>query len=307
MGILRAGSKGIEVEHLQLRLRRLGLYDGAVNGRLGTSTVKAIKKYEVAHGLKVDGFVGATEGKQIKQASLKKPVFVGLARGDSGQRVADVQHDLKGLGFFKGSVSGRFDTATRAAVKRFERANKLSHADGVADLRTETLLDQRMAKLTSKKHPAVQPPPSDYHRVVFRGGLMNVRTKVMLQRAELYWKGAGTFTVTQGSYHKGVAASAGTHDGGGALDLSVRGKSQAQINQMVKSLRQAGFAAWQRTPADGFAPHIHAVAIGDREAAPLAKSQMQSYFAGRNGLRNNGPDRNANLGRPYPTWAKKFD
>ena len=149
-------------------------------------------------------------------------------------------------------------------------------------------------------------PPSDYHRVVFRGERMNVRTKVMLQRAELY-KGGAPFTVTQGSYSKGVAASAGTHDGGGALDVSVRGKSQAEINRMVKALRRAGFAAWQRTPADGFSPHIHAIAIGDREAAPLAKQQMQSYFAGRSGLRGNAPDRNRALGRPDPTWAKKFD
>jgi hypothetical protein len=34
---------------------------------------------------------------------------------------------------------------------------------------------------------------------------------------------------------------------------------------------------------------------------------MQSYFDGRNGLANNGRDRNANVGRPWPTWAAKFD
>ena len=306
MTTLRAGSKGTEVENLQLRLRRLGLYGGQVNGVVGKLTVAAVKRYEVAHGLKADGFVTAAEALRIKKDSLKKASREGLERGDSGVRVKDVQHDLAGLGFFKGKLSGRFDAATAAAVKKYERARHLP-ADGVADLKTEKLLDRQMAKVDAARHPAVKAPPSDYHRVTFRGGQMNVRTKVLLQRAEIYWKGGATFSVTQGSYHTGVAASAGTHDGGGALDLSVRGKSQAQINQMVKALRQAGFAAWQRTPADGFAPHIHAIAIGDRQAASLAKSQVQKYFAGRNGLANNGPDRNRAVGRPYPTWAKKFD
>lgn len=308
MPIIRAGSTGVAVESLQLQLRRLGLYDGPVTGRLGNKAVKAIEAYEAANGLKVDGFVGAKEAAKIKRDSLEKGMFKGLQRGDRGERVEDIQHDLKGLGFYKGGLSGRFDAATQAAVKSFERTNRLKRAEGVADLGTETLLDKRMAGIDAAKHPNVQPPPSDYHRVVFRGGLMNVRTKVMLERAELYWSGKGTYVVTQGSYNRGgVAASAGSHDGGGALDISVSGKSQADINRMVRSLRQAGFAAWQRTPADGFSPHIHAIALGDREASPLAKQQMQSYFAGRNGLANNGPDRNGNLGRPWPRWATKFD
>lgn len=307
MTILRAGSKGTDVENLQVRLRRLQLFDGAVTGKVGASTVKAVKAYEKANGLTVDGFVTEKEAKLIRRDSLKKVSLEGLERGDSGLRVKDLQHDLAGLGFFNGAVTGKFNEATRLAVKKFERANKIKKPDGVADLKSEGMLDRQMAKLSSLKHPKVAAPPSDYHRTVFRGGRMNVRTKVMLQRAELYWKGASKFSITQGSYSKGVSASAGTHDGGGALDISVRGKSAAQINQMVKSLRKAGFAAWQRTPADGFSSHIHAIAIGDREAAPLAKQQVQSYFNGRNGLRNNALDRNRNLGRPYPTWAQKFD
>ncbi len=305
MTILRAGSKGTEVETLQVRLRRLKLFGGAVNGKLGASTVKAVKAYEVAHALKVDGFVSDAEMKLIKRDSLRKPTLTGLKVGDSGVRVKGIQHDLVGLGFLKGKITGRFNAATKAAVAKFERANKLKR-DGVADLKTEGLLDRQMARLGALKHPKTAAPPSDYHRGVFRGARINVRTKVLLQRAELY-KGGARFKLTQGSYNKGVAASAGTHDGGGALDVSVRGKSQAEINRMVKALRRAGFAAWQRTPADGFSPHIHAIAIGDREAAPLAKRQVQSYFAGRSGLRGNGPDRNRALGRPYPTWAKKFD
>lgn len=307
MTTLRAGSSGRDVANLQLRLRRLELYDGKVTGKLGASTVKAVKAYELAHGLNADGFVTEKEALKIKRDSLKDATHAGFDVGDRGARVKDIQHDLAGLGFLKGKLSGRFDAATKAAVQRFELARKQSAPDGVADLNTEKLLDREMAKVDTLRNPSVKAPPSNYHRVQFRGSEMNVRTQVLLQRAEQYLKGDAQFSVTQGSYSTGVAASAGTHDGGGALDISVSGKSQAEIGKMVKALRQAGFAAWQRTPADGLPPHIHAIAIGDREAAPLAKQQVQNYFDGRNGLANNGPDRNAAVGRPYPRWAAKFD
>mgnify|MGYP001566888185 CR=1 FL=1 len=93
----------------QDEMRRLGLYDGPVTGRLGNKAVKAIEAYEAANGLRVDGFVGTKEAAQIKQDSLKKVSFKGLQRGDRGARVEDIQHDLKGLGFYKGGLSGRFD------------------------------------------------------------------------------------------------------------------------------------------------------------------------------------------------------
>jgi hypothetical protein len=81
--------------------------------------------------------------------------------------------------------------------------------------------------------------------------------------------------------------------------------SSATMQTVCQVLRKVGFAAWHRTPAQGFVHHIHACAIGDREMAPLARQQVQSYFNGRNGLSGNGPDTNAP--RPYPAWASKYN
>ena len=96
------------------------------------------------------------------------------------------------------------------------------------------------------------------------------------------------------------------HDGGGAVDLRVGGLSRATQLKFVKALRMAGFAAWSRGHNDGFAPHIHAVAIGDREASAPAKSQVREYFHGGDGLVGNHADYDAAVGRPYPSWAKKY-
>jgi len=144
-------------------------------------------------------------------------------------------------------------------------------------------------------------PPDDYSRLWVNGALLNARTLAMLDHAQaLYAAGGGTvdfrLALTQGSYNAGsVAASFGTHDGGGALDLSVRSRAdwsvlEAEIAPMIAALRAAGFAAWLRT-ADELHPgspiHIHAIAIGDAELSEAARAQLDGtfgYLRGYNGL-----------------------
>jgi hypothetical protein len=46
--------------------------------------------------------------------------------------------------------------------------------------------------------------------------------------------------------------------------------------KVVKALRMAGFAAWRRGEVDSFTPRLHAIAIGDRSAAQIAKDQVGS-------------------------------
>lgn len=98
-------------------------------------------------------------------------------------------------------------------------------------------------------------------------------------------------TVTQGSYNPGgVAASGGTHDGGGVVDLAPydhQGK--------VAALRRVGFAAWYRPELwrNGrrvWPDHIHAVLIGNRKLSTEARWQVTEYLAGRNGLADRGDD-----------------
>lgn len=93
-------------------------------------------------------------------------------------------------------------------------------------------------------------------------------------------------TIVQGSYHKGVGASAGTHDGGGVVDLA-----PADWEKKVRALRKVGFAAWYRPARPGvWGAHIHAVLIGNRQLSPSAQGQVIDYRNKRNGLADNGLD-----------------
>src|SRR5699024_4966479 len=129
-----------------------------------------------------------------------------------------------------------------------------------------------------------------YARSWWRGIQVDNYMILGLETAE---KKAGfRFRYTQGGYNAGgVTASAGTHDGGGAVDIDVRGMSRATINKIVNSLRKSGWAAWYRPYiANLWIAHIHAIQLGNARASSGAKHQIREYKAGRNGLANYGPD-----------------
>lgn len=126
-------------------------------------------------------------------------------------------------------------------------------------------------------------------RTIWRGKTLNKRTVAMILAAEKIYK--SQFRIIQGSYNKNVPASAGTHDGGGAVDIDVIKKSPAQRRAVVLAFRQVGFAAWLRTPAQGRWPyHVHAIAIGDKDLSRGAAVQVAEYKRKRNGLANRGKD-----------------
>lgn len=137
-------------------------------------------------------------------------------------------------------------------------------------------------------------------RVSMDGKTINKRTYDMINRAEA--RMGFDLWIVQGSYNDGVSASAGTHDGGGAIDFSVRGLSESQIREAVWQLRCVGFAAWYRAPRAGvWGAHIHAIAIGDGELSSGARAQVQEYYAGYDGLAGNGRD-TWRRPDPIPVW-----
>lgn len=112
--------------------------------------------------------------------------------------------------------------------------------------------------------------------------------------------------VTQGSYNgTRVAASAGTHSGGGTLDL------RQYSDSTVRLLREAGAASWKRTPAQGFAYHNHLVLNGCPHNSP-ARYQVQAWLDGYNGLgymgrryRDDGPDVGFRTWSEGVAWMKR--
>ncbi len=121
-----------------------------------------------------------------------------------------------------------------------------------------------------------------YGHVWWRGFHLDNRTVSALEWVEK--KSGQTIILTQGSYNPGgVSASAGTHDGGGTVDIRTIHLSRKKRIQLMHWLKKAGFAAWYRKPPV-FPYHIHAVLLAHRTASAGAKAQMTSYLNHRSGL-----------------------
>ena len=145
---LEFGSRGSDVLQLQKALLELGFNPNGTDGKFGRGTETAVKAYQAARGLEVDGkagtltltmLYGETSG---ESGTITTPVTTNpntLKYGDSGSRVTEMQTALVKLGYNTNGVDGRFGAGTQRAVISFQKDNGLE-ADGLAGTKTLELL-----------------------------------------------------------------------------------------------------------------------------------------------------------------------
>lgn len=93
--------------------------------------------------------------------------------------------------------------------------------------------------------------------------------------------------IIQSAYNTGVAASAGTHDRDGCLDVYIEGLDWWDAQRF---LRECGWAAWYRYPPK-FGRHIHMISLGC--TGPLGiyvPGQIADYYNHRTGLAGHAAD-----------------
>lgn len=124
--------------------------------------------------------------------------------------------------------------------------------------------------------------PGPLDRCTYRGAQMDEKTKAAIQRLEAAL--GYPLTITQGCYSTAVGASAGTHAGGGVVDLAPWDHARK-----VKIGRDQAWAIWYRPELwrDGrriWPAHCHAVLIGHEALSDEAADQVEEYLAGGDGL-----------------------
>jgi peptidoglycan hydrolase-like protein with peptidoglycan-binding domain len=221
----------------------------------------------------------------ILLAAQRDPVKSGTGvTPGSGPSVLLVERALAARHLLAGTyVDGHFGTVTKSAYAAYQRSLGYTGLDANG-LPGRTSL----TKLGVGRFDVVRAVSSG-SRVTYQGKTVNTRTRAMLQEAQR--RAGRALTLSQGSYHPGVGSSAGTHDGGGVVDVSISGMTSSTRTNVVRQLREVGFAAWYRTAIPGvWGPHIHAVAISDPDLASQAQAQVGDYYLGRDGLARHGPD-----------------
>lgn len=138
MELMRRNDTGASVAELQHRLQRLGfMLPADEDGTYGALTEDAVRAFQRARGIGVDGIVGPVTHRELGDAewvlgarvlSRRTPML----RGDD---VRALQDRLTTLGFDAGKTDGIFGPQTEAAVLEFQRNYGLG-IDGVAGTET---------------------------------------------------------------------------------------------------------------------------------------------------------------------------
>ena len=197
---LKYGDRGNEVKEIQNYLIAQNLLHVAADGVYGNSTVQAIKDFQSALGLEVDGVCGAQTYKILRAAafdeidvttwqpgdyvpeppgksstasvfeavkavtSVAQQAGVGdtIKLGMEGEGVVYLQNRLIELGYYNGEADGICGQSTVNALKDFQHSRGMK-ADGICGRRTYSALDEAPLDLDDYEFSAEIP---DFSRVI---------------------------------------------------------------------------------------------------------------------------------------------
>ena len=161
--VLKTGSRGSAVAEMQQRLIQLGYLSGKADGIFGPATEGAVKSFQSAHGLAIDGIAGSktlgilygtgakpagsgtSSGETLSGGGASAPpagtapIQRTLRRGDRGSDVAALQKRLNELKYNAGTPDGVFGPATENVVRAFQRDRGLA-TDGIVGSQTTAAL-----------------------------------------------------------------------------------------------------------------------------------------------------------------------
>ncbi|MBS7262643.1 MAG: peptidoglycan-binding protein [Eubacteriales bacterium] len=165
--IVRNGDEGELVTTLQTLLTREGFYHYTITGYFGSITEKAVRDYQKAKGLVVDGVAGP---KTFGALGLTDPSTITvsgatLRNGAENNDVRALQQILKNKGYFTVDVTGYYGSITEKAVRDFQKAAGLV-VDGIAGPKTFAALG--LSEPTSTQTPSLAP-------IVVRRSITSIR------------------------------------------------------------------------------------------------------------------------------------
>lgn len=139
--LLRPGDHSPRVSNVQARLREFGYQIDDEDSHYGDSTARAVRTFQQARNILVDGIVGPHTWTELQEALFRLGDRVLYAKQPPirGDDVVTLQQRLNGLGFDSGREDGIYGKNTAAAVRLFQKEYGVSE-DGIFGPRTHAAL-----------------------------------------------------------------------------------------------------------------------------------------------------------------------
>lgn len=350
---LEYGSRGSSVLELQKALLSLGFDPNGTDGKFGSGTREAVKAYQKSRGLTADGKAGnitlsllysevdgntsssgSADSAGDSEANSTNPNT--LKYGSTGSRVTELQTNLKTLGYYTGTLDGKFGAGTKRAVVAFQSANNLT-PDGLAGAQTLALLKTLAANAggsSSSSSGSSSSPAGSFTRTLRRGytGEDVVRVQTRLKELGYYTgtvdgvyglgsmaavkafqqrnglsadglAGAQTFNVLFSSSAAAAGSSSSVTGSSGSSDSS--GSSSSSSSSTTYSRLEEGAEGEEVRAMQRALKSLNYPLDVDGSFGPTTKAAVQ-LFQGANGLTADGVAGNATLSLLYNGNAKAY-
>lgn len=133
--VFRYGQFGHEIKRLQMELNAQKYYVDEIDGYFGESTLEAVKQFQEANNLTVNGIADpVTLSILFKSPEIKEYLELNkqsVRVGDQGAKVIALQKKLNKLDYLEAKVDGVFGRKTEQAVINYQSDHNLT-IDGVA-------------------------------------------------------------------------------------------------------------------------------------------------------------------------------
>jgi len=195
--LLSKGDEGAEVKVLQERLKIAGFYYGNSTGIFGPITQEAVKRFQKAYQLTVDGVVGKSTLAKLPAVTDENQTTTSqksdhpdiLSLGDRGEAVRILQEHLIAAGFLKNQPNGYYGSNTVDAVKRFQKQHKLE-INGLAGQTTRSKLHSLVKNSAKSDFTTLEIQRRLQAKGFYKGqinGMMASDTKKAISRAQEFY------------------------------------------------------------------------------------------------------------------------
>src|SRR4051812_20827193 len=124
MQAYRKGDRGPAVSEIRAKLGVLGLLPATDNDLFDAECDRAVRQFQQARGLTVDGIVGRETYVALDEARWRlgdRLLSYTVSHPFVGDDVVELQHQLLDMGFDCGRPDGIFGSSTEAALREFQR------------------------------------------------------------------------------------------------------------------------------------------------------------------------------------------